>query len=197
MFCKENNLKSPSLSSKRGKALAVMLNHPQHYWTLEECNEFCRRFQIHSKDTIQLFNKHEQWGLAQSKERGKYYIPVPYTKSIKPEMRRNFHFHGTWDERMCAIDTIKQRIKEDYMDIPNEKWQLGHKNPGSCDNSSNNMVLQPPIQARYRDGYIFLDSLTKVPTPKKWQDMIKRGDSPYTHDQLYEFYQYLSKLFEK
>jgi hypothetical protein len=98
---------------------------------------------------------------------------------------------------MCAIDTIKQRIKEDYMDIPNEKWQLGHKNPGSCDNSSNNMVLQPPIQARYRDGYIFLDSLTKVPTPKKWQDMIKRGDSPYTHDQLYEFYQYLSKLFEK
>lgn len=68
-FCNEQKIKLPSLTSKRGKALAAMLNHPQHYWTRDDCNEFCKRFQIDSKDTIQLFNKHEQWGLSQSKER--------------------------------------------------------------------------------------------------------------------------------
>lgn len=71
-FCKEQDINLPSILSKRGKALAVMLNHPQYYWTRDDCVEFCRRFHINSKDTIQLFNKHEQWGLAQSKERGKY-----------------------------------------------------------------------------------------------------------------------------
>lgn len=146
-FCKKNNLRMPSLSTRRGKALAAMLNHPQYYWVRDDCDEFCRRFQIGSKDTIQLFNKHEQWGLAQSKERGKYYIPVPYTKSIKADMRKNFHWDGTIEERMHAINTIKQNIMEEYIHIPNEKWQLGHRNPCSGDNSWRNMVLQPPIQS--------------------------------------------------
>lgn len=197
VFCKKNILRMPSLSSNRGKALAVMLNHPQYYWIRDDCDEFCRRFQIDSKDTIQLFNKHEQWGLTQSKERGKYYIPVPYAKSIKPDMRKNFHFHGTLEERMRAIDTIKQNIMDDYINVPNEKWQLGHKNPCSGDNSYHNMVLQPPIQCRHRDGYIFIDSITKMPTPKKLKDMVKRGDNPYTKDQMYEFYRYLQTIFGK
>lgn len=196
-FCEEKKLRMPSLFSAHGKALAAMLNHPDYYWTRDDCNEFCRRFHINSKDSIQLFNKHEQWGPTQSSEKGKYYIVVPYMQSIKSQIRKNFNFSGTVSERNNMIDTIKQNIMNDYINVPNEKWQLGHKNPGCVNLSEKNMVLQPPIQAKYRDDYIFMDSITKMPSPKKLKKMMNQGECPYTDDQLYEIYNILKTQFEK
>ena len=60
----------------------------------------------------------------------------------------------TWGKE---IEKIKSKIKSDYIESPNSQWQLGHKNPGSTDNSNVNLVLQPPIQGKYRDNYIFID----------------------------------------
>ena len=51
-------------------------------------------------------------------------------------------------EKNNEIDKIKSTIKTDYIDVPNSLWQLGHKNPGSTDNSNENFVLQPPIQGK-------------------------------------------------
>ena len=57
----------------------------------------------------------------------------------------------------------------------NSDWQLGHKNPGTTDNTSNNLVLQPPIQGKYRDNYIFIDTFfDKVPCAKKTENMVDK-----------------------
>lgn len=91
------------------------------------------------------------------------------------------------------IDKIKLSIKNDYIDISNSLWQLGHKNPNSIDNSSNNLILQPPIQGKYRDNYIFIDTLTKFPLPNKLELMIKNKEIEFTEEQIISY----KKLFDK
>ena len=56
--------------------------------------------------------------------------------------------------------------------------------------------MQPPIQGRYRDNYIFLDSLTKTPTIKKIIMDDKSGNSLYTDKNMLELYEYLKCKFE-
>ena len=117
-------------------------------------------------------------------KRGIYAIKYPYEVSNKKAMRQNFVYDGSEEKKNEEINKIKQNIKEDYIDIPNNKWQLGHKNPDTTDSTNKNLVLQPPIQAKYRDDYIFIDTLTKIPTPKKLKKLINQGESPYTKQQL-------------
>jgi len=193
-FAKENKLKPPGVSTGNGKALSVMLNHPNKYWDRESSDKFAKKFNITTRDSIQLFNKHEQWGIKTSNERGKNYIVYPYQVSNKHKMRKDFKFDGTDEEKNIEIDKIKSTIKHDYVDVPNGEWQLGHKNPESDDNKSTNLVLQPPIQAKYRDNYIFLDTLTKIPTPSTLIKLYNSGNSPYTNDQLKKMKEWLNQL---
>ena len=86
-------------------------------------------------------------------------------------MRAGFVWNGTEEQKNIEIENIKAHIQGNYCDVPNKDWQLGHKNPDSGDNSSSNLVLQPPIQAKYRDNYVFLNTLTKMPTPKKFEKL--------------------------
>lgn len=99
-------------------------------------------------------------------------------------MRKNFKFDGTEEQKNEEIDKIKSTINNDYLEVPNHLWQLGHKNPGSDDNSTCNLVLQPPIQGKYRDNYIFIDTLTKFPTPIKLDYMIKNKEIDFTQKQI-------------
>lgn len=193
-FCKYNELKFPNISTKNGKALCVMLHHRNYYWDRETCDLFIKKFNIQSKDSIQLFNKHEQWGIKTSHEKGKYYIVYPYSLSNKYKMRKNFKYTGNEDEKNMEINKIKETIQHDYLEIPNEEWHIGHKNPESPDNTRNNMILQPPIQAKYRDKFIFIDTLTKIPTPKTLKQMIKNNTCPYTKQQLIELKDFFFNL---
>ena len=145
-FCKVNNLKPPKEVSKNGKALSVMLNNPNKYWDRDTSEEFVKKFNIDTKDSIQLFNKHEQWGIKCCREKGKNYIIYPYTLTKKHKIRLPLNFNKTKEEKFNEIEKIKSTIMIDYIDIPNHLWQLGHKNPESEDNTCNNLVLQPPIQ---------------------------------------------------
>lgn len=194
IFCKENNLVYPKIITKNGKALFAMLKTPDCYWDRNTCDQFITKFQIETKDSIQLFNKHEQWGIKTSNERGKNYIVYPYQLSNKHKMRKDFKFDGTNEQKYAEIDKIKSTIKADYIDVPNELWQLGHKNPESEDNSANNLVLQPPIQAKYRDNFIFIDTLTKIPTPATIKATYSKGTCPYTKEQLKELKEFLNSL---
>jgi hypothetical protein len=45
-------------------------------------------------------------------------------------------------------------------------------------------VLQPPIQGKYRDNYIFIDTLTKFPTPNKLKDMLEKKEVEFTPEQI-------------
>lgn len=193
-FCNINRIIPPKISTGNGKALSIMLANPNYYFTRKECTKFCDKFGIKTKDSIQLFNKHEQWGIKCSQERGKYYISTPYNITNKYKMRKDFKYNGTEASKNEEIDNIKSHLKCNYLDIPNKYWQLGHKNPNIEDNTSNNLVLQPPIQGKYRDNYIFIDTFTKIPTPKKLEKMIENNDSPYSKEQLKSIRDHLNSL---
>ena len=55
-------------------------------------------------------------------------------------------------------------------------------------------ILQPPIQSKYRDNYIFIDTLTKIPTPLKFISDHKSGNLPYTDEQIKQLKDYLNSL---
>jgi hypothetical protein len=194
-FCLSNELKPPNISTGNGKALAAMLSYPTYYWDRVTCDAFVKKFNIITGDSIQLWNKHNQWGIQTSsgKEKGKYYIVYPYCLSNKHKMRKNFKYDGSEEEKNSEIDKIKSTIKVDYIDAPNESWQLGHKNPGSTDSSTTNLVLQPPIQGKYKDDYIFIDTLTKFPMPNKLESMIEKKEIEFTKDQLLAYKAILDK----
>ena len=189
-FYTKNNLTLYGNTSNQGKALSLMLHNPDKYFTREDCDKVFEKFGIKSNDSIQAFNKHEQKGIITSSQKGLYYIPVPYQLSSKHKMRKDFKFDGTDEERNCEIDRIKSTISHDYIEVPNELWQLGHKNPECCDNTSANLVLQPPIQQKYRDRYIFLDTLTKIPTPKTFIEMNEAGNCPFSEQQFLQLQKY-------
>jgi len=196
-FCKENELTPPSISTGNGKALSVMLKYKSNYWNRKSCDAFVAKFDIKTKDSIQLFNKHNQWGIQTNSgtQRGKLYIVYPYCLSNKHKMRKDFKFNGTEEEKNIEINKIKSTIKHDYIDVDNSEWQLGHKNPGSLDNTDENLVLQPPIQGKYRDNYIFIDTLTKFPTPNKLNVMIEKKEVEFTPEQITAYKEIFDKLF--
>ena len=197
-FCKKNTIKLPDIKSGNGTALAIMVDNPNYYWNRETCDKFVKKFKIDTKDSIQLFNKHNQRGIKTNSdlhEKGKLYICYPYCLSNKGQMRKNFQFDGTESEKNKEIEKIKSKIKSDYIESPNSQWQLGHKNPGSTDNSNVNLVLQPPIQGKYRDNYIFIDTLTKIPVPNKLSQMLKKKEIEFTPEQIKEYKSIFDKLF--
>jgi len=198
-FCRINDLKPPNITTGNGKALSVMITYKGNYWDRKTCDQFVEKFKIETKDSIQLFNKHNQWGIQTNSgiERGKLYIVYPYTLSNKHKMRKNFKFDGTNEEKDLEINKIKSTIKADYIDVGNDLWQLGHKNPASTDNSNENLVLQPPIQGKYRDNYIFIDTLTKFPVPNKLEVMIERKEIEFSVDQIIKYKEIFDKLNAK
>ena len=198
-FCRINDLKPPNITTGNGKALSVMITYKGNYWDRKTCDQFVEKFKIETKDSIQLFNKHNQWGIQTNSgiERGKLYIVYPYTLSNKHKMRKNFKFDGTNEEKDLEINKIKSTIKADYIDVGNDLWQLGHKNPASTDNSNENLVLQPPIQGKYRDNYIFIDTLTKFPVPNKLEVMIERKEIDFSVDQIIKYKEIFDKLNAK
>ena len=186
-FAKKNKIKLPNINTMRGKVIALLYTvDPDKYCNRDVCDKICKKFDIKTQDSIQLFNKIDQIGIRCSEERGKYYIVKPCQLTNKVSMRKNFKYDGTEESRNNEINNIKAHLISRYLDVPNNKWQIGHKNPDIEDNSSNNLVLQPPIQCSYRDNYIFIDTFTKIPTPKKFKQMIKDGKCMYSKEQLKE-----------
>lgn len=84
-FCNNNNLKPPNITTGNGRALSVMLKYKYCYWNRTTCNQFVDKFEIKTSDSIQLFNKHSQWGIQTNSgaDRGKLYIVYPYCLSNK------------------------------------------------------------------------------------------------------------------
>lgn len=196
-FCLEHDLKPPKIQSGNGKALSAMLQFPNKYWDRKACDAFVKKYDIPTKDSIQLFNKHSQWGIKTNSDehvKGKLYIVQPFSLSNKHKMRKSFKFDGTQEEKENEISKIKSTIQEDYIHIPHDQWQLGHKNPGSTDNSTNNLILQPPIQAKYKDDYLFFDTLTKMPLPNKLERLLDKKEITLTQDQIEDYLNLFMKL---
>lgn len=196
IFCSTNNLNPPKINTGTGKALSAMLYNPFKYWTRTSCDIFVKKFGIDTKDSIQLFNKHSQWGIKTNSgtEKGKLYIVYPYCLSNKYNIRKDFKYEGSIEQKNTEINKIKSTILTDYIDVPNDKWQLGHKNPGASNLSNNNLVLQPPIQGKYRDNYIFIDTLTKIPLASKLEKMINSKEIVFTEEQINNYLKLFTNL---
>jgi hypothetical protein len=196
-FCTANEIKLPGITSLQGIALSLMSTYKYNYFNRETEKALQDKFKIGSDDILQAFNKIQQRGFKSNSDmndRGKAYIVYPYCLSSKHKMRKDFKFNGSEEEKNNEIDKIKSTIKHDYIDVPNSKWQLGHKNPGSTDNSNENLVLQPPIQGKYRDNFIFVDTLTKLPMPKQLVRTLKDKTIEFTPEQIVEYKQIFDEL---
>ena len=196
-FCKENDIKIPKINCATGIAWSVMLKYRYCYFNRDTGTELVKKFNIKTSDIIQQFNKANQNGIKTSSDmhdKGKNYIVYPYALSNKHKMRKDFKFDGTEEEKNTEIDKIKSTIKADYIDVPNNLWQLGHKNTDTTDNSNDNLVLQPPIQGKYRDNYIFIDTLTKMPVPNKLKTMIKKNEIEITQEQIADYLAIFTEL---
>jgi hypothetical protein len=195
-WCKINNItKFPNIKKNKlsagAQGLALLLHNKNQYVKRDDLNEFFNKLEIDTRDSIQSVNKTEQWGLKRGESSKKYWIPHPYQLGIKHLLRTKIEDYADKDS---LVNAIKLNIKNDYLDIPNDKWQLGHKNPDEPNtDDKENIVLQPPIQQKYRDKYIFIDSMTKIPTPKY---LIKNNFRPYNEKQQMELYMALKKKFE-
>lgn len=194
-FAEANDIKLPNIKSGNGIALSAMSHNPNKYWEREDTEKFKKKYIPEGGDSIQYFNKHEQRGIKCLQIRGKNMLIYPYELSSKKAMRKDFKYDGSEEQKNQEIENIKSTINHDYINVPNSEWQLGHKNPESTDSSSENLVLQPPIQGKYRDNYIFIDTLTKMPTPKKLLSDIISGKSLYTDEQIKELRDGLNALF--
>lgn len=197
VFCKQNDIQPPNIGSNKGKMLACMLEHMHHYWDRYTCNAWVEKFQIQTRDSIQIANKFEQDGIKMINIRGKYCIQYPFETTHYPYMRKGFKFEGNDEEKNKQIDISKQKINREYVQVPNTEWQLGHKNPGIPDHSQNNLVLQPPIQAKYRDNYIFIDTLTKIPLPPKLRSMLNKKEIQFSQEQIKDYIMLFESLLEK
>lgn len=198
LFCDKNDIKLLKLTSSTGKALCLMATYKYKYFNREICEQLAQKFKINSKDIIQQFNKVNQRGIKSNSDlydKGKSYIIYPYCLSNKYKIRKNFKFNGTEEEKHIEINKIKSTIKTDYIDVSNSLWQLGHKNPGLIDNLNNNLVLQPPIQGRYKDDYIFIDTLTKFPMPNKLKVMLEKKEIKFTKEQILNYKKIFDNLF--
>ena len=64
-------------------------------------------------------------------------------------------------------------------------------------NSEENLILQPPIQGKYRDDYLFFDTLTKMPLPNKLDMLLKSKELELTDEQICGYIQVLNKYKNK
>jgi hypothetical protein len=189
-FYLNNNLKLPKINSLKGQAIALLTSKDNlnKYITREILDEFLTKIGLYSKDCIQLLNKTEQNGLKSiCEERTYYQIPYPFIYIDTHIKKRNIP-KGVFDEqkKKDSYDVVMDYITKYYINEPYEKWQVGHKNPDITD-STNNLIMQPTIQGKYRDNYIFMDNgLGMIPVPSHF---MKKIDELYTPNQKKELFE--------
>lgn len=192
-FIEKYKIKPPSLETASGQGIALLTcnDNRNKYLSRDDLETFFKNLDLKTKDAIQCVNKCEQWGLKRGPVKGKYYIPYPFEYfSLHIMKRKNVKIPGDKNEK---IDAIKEFIKLNYIDVPNDKWQVGHKDPNKTDNT-NNLIYQPPIQGKYRDRFKFDDmGLTKIPTVTEMSNNI---DKYYSKDEQEELLILLQKLLK-
>lgn len=192
-FATENDLKLLSLTSMRGQALALMSQpeiRGQKFVSREEAEKFFDNIEMKSRDAIQNFNK--SFGLKRIDKRGFYCLKFPFEiDAICIDKRKGAIIRGDRNEK---INYIKNWWRENLVDVPNEKWQIGHKDPTIGDASERNLAYQPPIQSKYRDRFKYDNIFHKMwPTAS---ELIRSPDKYYTKEEQEHIYDMLKQKFE-
>jgi hypothetical protein len=157
-FKQHSDVKVPRLATVKGQILALVTdpNHKDLLFTRAMMDGFLTKIGKQSKDVIQAINKTDQWGLVhKTQDRQFYCIPRPFEYTdVHLKKRNSFGSELDKDDKSSLVRKAKGWLKKYYMDVPEEKWELGHKDPlGS--NAVSNLVMQPPIQKAFRDRFKF------------------------------------------
>ena len=85
-------------------------------------------------------------------------------------------------------------IVQDYFDIPNNEWQIGHLDPTIDDSSEKNLAYQPPIQGKYIDRFKFDSFFIKMwPT---CNELLSKINYYYTENEQKILYDKLKEKFD-
>lgn len=196
VFAKEHNLLKviPKITSKKGQALALMAQpevRGQKHLGRDEAVKFFQNIGMQTTDAIQQFNK--ATGLKRLTMRSCYCLQYPFESDTTDlDKRKGVSISG---DKNTFIDAIKAWFKKNLVDVPNDKWQIGHLDPTINDASEKNLAWQPPIQGRYRDRFKFDAFFLKMwPTAK---ELIPNFPEYYTEKEQKEMYEALKQKFEK
>jgi len=193
-FCTKNNVKLPGIESQMGQAYALMAQpevRGQKHLGRIEATTFFQQIGMETDDSIQKFNK--AVGLKRVKgKRGIYCLVYPFECDMTDiDKRKGCSISG---DRNTVIDTIKKWWRENLIDVPNDKWQVGHLDPTIADASEKNLAYQPPIQGKYRDRFKWDSMFQRMwPTAKEW---ISKMDEYHTEAEQKAMLQALKKKFE-
>ncbi len=191
IFCEKNNIKIPNINSIKGQVVALMTNFDNRNKFIDRSllEKFMSSINMNSKDIIQSINKTDQWGLMSKTIERKYYtIPFPFIYVDIHIKKRSLNKIENRDEK---ISFIKEYLIFNYINIPNDKWEVGHIDPNDSDISDEKLVYQPPIQGKFRDRFKY-DSmgLIKYPTP---QELDRKFDKYYSEKEQILLYNILKK----
>jgi hypothetical protein len=194
----KHNVKLPRANSIKATLLQEMTSEESlssgKWWDRKDMEAALKKHNKWSNDVIQPINKTEQWGLKNPTKdgRNRYRFEYPFIYVATHVEKRKVQKVNPEDKKK-QIELIKENIKKDYIDVPIDKWQLGHRNPDLPDGTPDNLVWQPPIQGKFRDRFVFDPlGLMKYPTPK---EIARNPSAYYSEGQLKELYAFLSKRF--
>lgn len=192
-FCINNNVKPPNIKSMSGQGICL-LTIPENfnkYTDRDGLNIFYRNIGRIPRDSIQCVNKCEQWGLKKVDIKGLYMIPFPFKYIDIHIIKRNIPKDDIAN-RDKKINMVKHYIMHNYINISNESWHIGHRDPNKG-NSNSNIIYQPPIQARFRDRFKFDKiGLTKYPT---LNELLGNFSKYYSYEEQLLIYQWLNDIY--
>lgn len=193
-FCEKNKIKLPKINSIKGQVVSLMtsVDNRNKFIDRNLLDEFIKFIGMDSMDIIQSINKTNQWGLMSKTIEKKFYtIPYPFIYIDIHLKKRNIQELSGRDDK---INYIKKYLTYNYIDIPNDKWEIGHMDPNDPNVSDEKLVYQPPIQGKFRDRFKY-DSmgLIKLPTP---QELNKNMDKYYSKEEQIKILDILKKRLE-
>lgn len=192
-FAEAHGLTLPGIDSLKGQAIALLAqpeNRGARHVDRAIAIEFFATIGIPTDDAIQPFNK--ATGLHRVKcKRGLYCLQYPFvTDTVSIDKRKGCALSG---DKETAVNAIKEFWRKNLVDVPVERWQLGHLDPTIPDASEKNLAWQPDWQARYRDRFKWDAYFHKMwPTA---DELVPKFDEYYTaEEQIRLFHALKAKL---
>jgi len=188
----DDDIKLPAITSSRGQALALMAQpeiRGRQYLTRNETDLFFQNIGVETSDSIQGFNK--ATGLKRIEKKGAYCLEYPFVcDKTDINKRKGACINGDKDE---AINRVKDWFVKNIINVPNDKWQIGHLDP-TVEDTTDNLAWQPPLQAKYRDRFKWDSKFHKMwPTST---ELIPKIDKYYTEKEQRAMYEAFKKKFE-
>ncbi len=194
-FCLAEEITLPSINSLKGQAIALLAqpeNRGKRFLSRPGAKAFFESVGLETHDAIQPFNK--AMGLKKAPVRGKYCLVYPFeADKVDIIKRKGCTISG---DRDALINAIKEYHRKRILDVPNEKWQLGHLDPTVADASEANLAWQPPIQGRYRDRFKWDKQFEKMWPTAKELCKGKTINEYYTEEEQRALLAHLKKKFE-